>query len=190
ENHNLGRLLSWERVGVTCNGIPVGIIQDVVEITEWVDLVIIIAHAVDNHTADQRLQVVQAANRRRDILQYLYAAHIIFEIERATALVNDGEIGKQVLVGQRWRHIIKNARVLAKVFGKPRDQMIEKKIASFIVSVSIFSYLSPARYRSVVDLPDDDFDLLTGSKVFIAVCRTRARGCVDACVFFSLAVVG
>src|SRR5690606_21365539 len=153
ENHNLGRLLSWERVGVTCNGIPVGIIQDVVEITEWVDLVIIIAHAVDNHTADQRLQAVQAANRRRDILQYLYAAHITFEMERATALGNDGEIGKQVLVVQWWRHIIKNARVLAKVFGKPRDQMIEKKIASFIVSVSIFSDFPQVGHEFIVVIP-------------------------------------
>ena len=37
---------------------------------------------------------------------------------------------------------------------------------------------------AVLDLTEDDFDFLTSNKVWIATDRSRARRCVEACVFF------
>src|SRR4051794_41330181 len=42
----------------------------------------------------------------------------------------------------------------------------------------------------VLALTDDDFDLLTSHKVWIATDRSRARRCVEACVYGTLAFVG
>src|SRR5580765_7083163 len=42
----------------------------------------------------------------------------------------------------------------------------------------------------VLDLPEDDFDFLTSNKVWIATDRSRARRCVDACVYGTLDFVG
>src|SRR5437763_16347924 len=41
-----------------------------------------------------------------------------------------------------------------------------------------------------LDLPEDDFDFLTSNKVWIATDRSRARRCVEACVYGTLAFVG
>src|SRR5262245_37407841 len=39
---------------------------------------------------------------------------------------------------------------------------------------------------AVLDLTEDDFDFLTSNKVWIATDRSRARRCVEACVFCTL----
>src|SRR5699024_12466432 len=38
----------------------------------------------------------------------------------------------------------------------------------------------------VLDLNEDDFDFLTSNKVWIATDRSRARRCVEACVYVML----
>src|SRR5690625_6860054 len=43
---------------------------------------------------------------------------------------------------------------------------------------------------AVLDLTEDDFDFLTRNKVWIATARSRARRCVEACVYGTLAFVG
>src|SRR5438132_9678942 len=43
---------------------------------------------------------------------------------------------------------------------------------------------------AVLDLTEDDFDFLTSKKVWIATDRSRARRCVEACVYGTLAFVG
>src|SRR5207245_2226420 len=43
---------------------------------------------------------------------------------------------------------------------------------------------------SVMDLIEDDFDFLTSNKVWIATDRSRARRCVEACVYGTLDFVG
>src|SRR5258708_1250092 len=40
---------------------------------------------------------------------------------------------------------------------------------------------------AVLDLTEDDFDFLTSNKVWIATDRSRARRCVEACVYVTLA---
>src|SRR2546430_15477604 len=41
-----------------------------------------------------------------------------------------------------------------------------------------------------LNLTEDDFDFLTSNKVWIATDRSRARRCVDACVYGTLDFVG
>src|SRR5258705_303063 len=43
---------------------------------------------------------------------------------------------------------------------------------------------------SFEDLTEDDFDFLTSNKVWIATDRSRARRCVEACVYGTLDFVG
>src|SRR5262245_62559639 len=43
---------------------------------------------------------------------------------------------------------------------------------------------------AVLDLNEDDFDFLTSNKVWIATERSRARRCVEACVYGTLDFVG
>src|SRR5438876_3162229 len=43
---------------------------------------------------------------------------------------------------------------------------------------------------AVLDLTEDDFDFLTSNKVWIATDRSRARRCVEACVYGMLDFVG
>src|SRR5207237_8146560 len=43
---------------------------------------------------------------------------------------------------------------------------------------------------AVLDLTEDDFDFLTSNKVWIATDRSRARSCVEACVYGTLDFVG
>src|SRR5437016_3898779 len=38
---------------------------------------------------------------------------------------------------------------------------------------------------AVLDLTEDDFDFLTSNKVWIATDRSRARRCVEACVYIT-----
>src|SRR5258708_35214714 len=46
------------------------------------------------------------------------------------------------------------------------------------------------RASAVLDLTEDDFDFLTSIKVWIATDRSRARRCVEACVYGTLDFVG
>src|SRR5688500_1662031 len=43
---------------------------------------------------------------------------------------------------------------------------------------------------AVLDLTEDDLDFLTSNKVWIATDRSRARRCVEACVYGTLDFVG
>src|SRR5437879_12222713 len=43
---------------------------------------------------------------------------------------------------------------------------------------------------AVLDLTEDDFDFPTSNKVWIATDRSRARRCVEACVYGTLDFVG
>src|SRR5580700_8879941 len=43
---------------------------------------------------------------------------------------------------------------------------------------------------AVLDLTEDDFDFLTSNKVWIATDRSRARRCVEPCVYGRLDFVG
>src|SRR5260221_12480032 len=43
---------------------------------------------------------------------------------------------------------------------------------------------------AVWDLTEDDFDFVTSNKVWIATDRSRARRCVEACVYGTLDFVG
>src|SRR6266516_1206535 len=43
---------------------------------------------------------------------------------------------------------------------------------------------------AVLDLTEDEFDFLTSNKVWIATDRSRARRCVEACVYGTLDFVG
>src|SRR5438105_12682482 len=43
---------------------------------------------------------------------------------------------------------------------------------------------------AVLDLTEDDIDFLTSNKVWIATDRSRARRCVEACVYGTLDFVG
>src|SRR5437870_6201274 len=43
---------------------------------------------------------------------------------------------------------------------------------------------------AVLDLTEDDFDFLASNKVWIATDRSRARRCVEACVYGTLVFVG
>src|SRR5699024_7148937 len=43
---------------------------------------------------------------------------------------------------------------------------------------------------AVLGLTEDDFDFLTSNKVWIATDRSRARRCVEACVYCTLIFVG
>src|SRR5207245_9918266 len=43
---------------------------------------------------------------------------------------------------------------------------------------------------AALDLTGDDFDFLTSNTVWIAPDRSRARRCVDACVYGTLDLVG
>src|SRR5207248_9361440 len=54
---------------------------------------------------------------------------------------------------------------------------------------SFFPYTTLFR-SAVLDLTEDDFDFLTSNKVWIATDRSRARRCVEACVYGTLDFVG
>src|SRR5438105_5635568 len=58
-------------------------------------------------------------------------------------------------------------------------------------SSTLFPYTTLFRSKliqasAVLDLTEDDFDFLTSNKVWIATDRSRARRCVEACVYGTL----
>src|SRR2546430_883737 len=62
------------------------------------------------------------------------------------------------------------------------DQSLKKKTA--LASIKLI------QASAVLDLTEDDFDFLTSNKVWIATDRSRARRCVEACVYGTLDFVG
>src|SRR2546430_190603 len=64
--------------------------------------------------------------------------------------------------------------------------LLEKKIRFQTALASIKLIQASA----VLDLTEDDFDFLTSNKVWIATDRSRARRCVEACVYGTLDFVG
>lgn len=58
---------------------------------------------------------------------------------------------------------------------------------NFATSVAALKML---KETSVLDLTEEDFDFLTGEKIWIATDRNRARRCVEACVYGTLDFVG
>src|SRR5947209_2532419 len=55
---------------------------------------------------------------------------------------------------------------------------------------SALSSIKHIQASAVLDLTEDDFDFLTSNKVWIATDRSRARRCVEACVYGTLDFVG
>src|SRR5205823_8048300 len=55
---------------------------------------------------------------------------------------------------------------------------------------SVSAFLLNRSSDLVLDLTEDDFDFLTSNKVWIATDRSRARRCVEACVYGTLDFVG
>src|SRR5436189_1660266 len=53
-----------------------------------------------------------------------------------------------------------------------------------------FASIKLIQASAVLDLTEDDFDFLTSNKVWIATDRSRARRCVEACVYGTLDFVG
>src|SRR4051794_41390688 len=48
------------------------------------------------------------------------------------------------------------------------------------------AFIKLIQASAVLDLTEDDFDFLTSNKVWIATDRSRARRCVEACVYGTL----
>src|SRR5277367_7163212 len=53
-----------------------------------------------------------------------------------------------------------------------------------------FASITLIQASAVLALTADDFDFLTSNKVWIATDRSRARRCVEACVYGTLDIVG
>src|SRR5205807_2512342 len=69
---------------------------------------------------------------------------------------------------------------------KIRSQVTEQSVRFQTALASIKLIQASA----VLDLTEDDFDFLTSNKVWIATDRSRARRCVEACVYGTLDFVG
>src|SRR5260370_12622098 len=63
-----------------------------------------------------------------------------------------------------------------------------RSVSAFLLNRS--SDLKLIQASAVLDLTEDDFDFLTSNKVWIATDRSRARRCVEACVYGTLDFVG
>src|SRR5262245_51349223 len=48
------------------------------------------------------------------------------------------------------------------------------------------AFIKLIQHSAVLDLPEDDSDFLTSNKVWTATDRSRARRCVEACVYGTL----
>src|SRR4051812_50140792 len=56
----------------------------------------------------------------------------------------------------------------------------------FVRFQTALASIKPIQASAVLDLTEDDFDFLTSNKVWIATDRSRARRCVEACVYGTL----
>src|SRR5580704_14763361 len=66
------------------------------------------------------------------------------------------------------------------------SQVTEQSVR-FQTALASIKLIQPS---AVLDLTEDDFDFLTSNKVWIATDRSRARRCVEACVYGTLDFVG
>src|SRR2546426_948296 len=64
---------------------------------------------------------------------------------------------------------------------------LKKKTVRFQTALASIKLIQAS---AVLDLTEDDFDFLTSNKVWIATDRSRARRCVEACVYGTLDFVG
>src|SRR5260370_42571177 len=64
---------------------------------------------------------------------------------------------------------------------------VTEQSARFKTALASINFI-PA--SAVLDLTEDDFDFLTSNNVWIATYRSRARRCVEACVYGTLHFVG
>src|SRR5579871_6927705 len=65
------------------------------------------------------------------------------------------------------------------------SQVTEQSVR-FQTALASIKLIQPS---AVLDLTEDDFDFLTSIKVWIATDRSRARRCVEACVYGTLVFV-
>src|SRR5262245_13411910 len=73
--------------------------------------------------------------------------------------------------------------------GIPAEPLFRSKSKSSSVKSALAS-IKLIQASAVLDLTEDDFDFLTSNKVWIATDRSRARRCVEACVYGTLDFVG
>src|SRR5205823_9857524 len=66
------------------------------------------------------------------------------------------------------------------------SQVTEQSVR-FQTALASIKLIQPS---AVLDLTEDDFDFLTSNNVWIATDRSRARRCVEACVYGTLDFVG
>src|SRR5205085_6855915 len=67
-----------------------------------------------------------------------------------------------------------------------------RSVSAFLLNRSsdLLASIKLIQASAVLDLTEDDFDFLTSNKVWIATDRSRARRCVEACVYGTLDFVG
>src|SRR5438477_4143858 len=65
-----------------------------------------------------------------------------------------------------------------------------RSVSAFLLNRSSDLSIKLIQASAVLDLTEDDFDFLTSNKVWIATDRSRARRCVEACVYGTLDFVG
>src|SRR5207237_1449207 len=68
--------------------------------------------------------------------------------------------------------------------GIPAEPLFRSRFQTALASIKLI------QASAVLDLTEDDFDFLTSNKVWIATDRSRARRCVEACVYGTLDFVG
>src|SRR5688572_11234855 len=85
------------------------------------------------------------------------------------------------------------------VFSELFHSLAPRPLAARSISDFLLTYLATQtalasikliQASAVLDLTEDDFDFLTSNKVWIATDRSRARRCVEACVYGTLDFVG
>src|SRR5438128_7047207 len=75
----------------------------------------------------------------------------------------------------------------AKAVWKRTDCQVTEQSVRFQTALASIKLIQAS---AVLDLTEDDFDFLTSNKVWIATDRSRARRCVEACVYGTLDFVG
>src|SRR4051794_9012445 len=84
------------------------------------------------------------------------------------------------------RGLLSESDAVQPLIGKKSSQVTEQSVRFQTALASIKLIQASA----VLDLTEDDFDFLTSNKVWIATDRSRARRCVEACVYGTLDFVG
>ena len=71
--------------------------------------------------------------------------------------------------------------------------VVNQPVADIAPGISYLTALASIKLvgdSSVLDLTSDDFDFLTGSKMWLPVDRSRASRCVEAAVYGALDMLG